>query len=75
MNDCEELEKKRLICCRRDDDGISYRIPYAVNGSLRKNNEYIPENIENLSIAAEQLEASNCLKTLLKNVKIRMKML
>ena len=52
MNDCEELEKKRLIRCRRDDDGISYRIPRNVAESLRKNNGFVPENNENLTISA-----------------------
>ena len=50
INECEELERKKLIRCCRDGDGIRYRIPRAVNDSLRKNNEYIPEKNENLSI-------------------------
>jgi hypothetical protein len=50
MNDCDELEKKKLIRCRREDDGISYRIPRAVWDSLRKKNKYVPEKNENLSI-------------------------
>ena len=50
MNDCEELEKKRLVRCRRDDDGVSYRVPRNVWDSLRKNNEFVLEKNENLSI-------------------------
>ena len=50
MNECEELEKKKLIRCRRDKDGVSYRVPREVYDSLRKNNEYIPVKHENLSV-------------------------
>ena len=49
MNDCDELEMKKLIRCRREDDGIYYRIPREVYDSLRKNNEYTSENNENLT--------------------------
>lgn len=52
INDCEELEKKKLIRCRRDDEGISYRIPKEVIFSLIKNEIYTPEKTENLSISA-----------------------
>ncbi|GBU28099.1 hypothetical protein R84B8_01657 [Treponema sp. R8-4-B8] len=51
MNECEELEKKKLIRCSRDRDGITYRIPRGVWDSLRKNNEFIPEKIDNLPIS------------------------
>ena len=50
MNDCEELEKKRLIRCNRSGDTVTYRIPREVCEALRKNSEYKPENKENLSI-------------------------
>ena len=50
MNDCDELEKKRLIRCSRSDLGIYYRIPRDVRESLRKSNGYIAEKNENLSI-------------------------
>jgi len=50
MNECEELEKKRLIRCSRDKDTIFYRVPSDVRESLRKNNEFRPESIENLDI-------------------------
>jgi hypothetical protein len=49
-NDCEELEKKRLIRCRREKDNISFRVPRGVSESLRKYNEFRPEKIENLGI-------------------------
>ena len=53
MSNCEELEKKKLIRCRRDDDdGISYRIPREVLASLQKNDTYVPEKTEDLSISA-----------------------
>jgi len=50
MNECEELENKKLIRCRRDSKGISYRIPRCVSDSLIKYNEFKPEKIDNLSI-------------------------
>jgi hypothetical protein len=51
MNECEELEKKKLIRCSRGSDGISYRIPFDVCNSLRKFNEFRPEKLDNLSIS------------------------
>ncbi|MDR2434711.1 MAG: ATP-binding protein, partial [Treponema sp.] len=50
LNDCEELEKKRLIRCSRDGSSISFRVPRDVRDSLRKYNEFRPERRENLSI-------------------------
>ena len=50
MNECEELEKKKLIRCSRSDNRISYRVPYEVMTSLRKHNEYRPEEFKNISI-------------------------
>ncbi|MCL2066923.1 MAG: ATP-binding protein [Treponema sp.] len=50
MNDCEELEKKKLIRCSRGYSGVSYRIPRDVWNSLRKNNGYILEKHEDLSL-------------------------
>jgi SpoVK/Ycf46/Vps4 family AAA+-type ATPase len=50
-NECEELEKKKLIRCSRSDDSISFRVPHEVRESLRKYNEYKPENNDNLDIA------------------------
>jgi len=51
MNECEELEKKKLIRCSRGSDGVSYRIPHDVCDSLRKYNEFRPEKLDNLSIS------------------------
>jgi len=51
MNECEELEKKKLIRCSRGGDGVSYRIPHEVYDSLRKNNEFRPEKLDNLTIS------------------------
>ena len=51
MTECEELERKKLIRYSRDGECISYRIPRCVYDSLRKNNEFIPEKNENLSIS------------------------
>jgi hypothetical protein len=50
LNECEELEKKKLIRCSHDDSGISFRIPREVQDSLRKSNEFIPASRDNLSI-------------------------
>jgi len=50
MNECDELEKKKLIRCSRGD-GVSYRIPRNVWDSLRKNDEFRPEKLDNLSIS------------------------
>jgi len=50
MNECEELEKKKLIRCRRDSDCVSYRIPHNVRDTLRKFNEFRPQKINDLSI-------------------------
>jgi len=50
MNDCDALEKKRLIRCKRDRDSLSFRVPLEVCDSLRKYNEFRPENTENLTI-------------------------
>jgi len=51
MNECEELEKKKLIRCSRGSDCITYRVPRDVCDSLRKNNEFRPEKLDNLSIS------------------------
>jgi ATP-dependent 26S proteasome regulatory subunit len=50
INECEELEKKKLIRCSRDSSGISFRIPADVRDSIRKFNEFRPEKNENLTI-------------------------
>jgi hypothetical protein len=50
MNECEELEKKKLIRCSRGD-GISYRVPRDVRESIRQFNEFRPQKIDNLSIS------------------------
>jgi len=50
LNECEELEKKKLIRCCRDESSISFRVPRDVRDSLRKYNEFKPEEKDNLSI-------------------------
>ena len=50
MTECEELEKKKLIRCSRGNGSVSYRIPFEVKDSLRKNNEYTPMNKDKLDI-------------------------
>jgi hypothetical protein len=48
-SELEELEKKKLIRCRRGDGDISYRIPHEVSKSLQKFNEYKQEKKDNLT--------------------------
>jgi hypothetical protein len=50
INDCEELERKKLIRCRREKDNVSFRVPRDVCESIRKYNEFRPEKKDNLSI-------------------------
>ncbi|MDR0524394.1 MAG: ATP-binding protein [Spirochaetaceae bacterium] len=50
INECDELEKKKLIRCSRDGNSILYRVPREVQESLRKYGEYKPETNENISI-------------------------
>jgi len=50
INECEELEKKKLIRCSRDDESTTYRVPHNVCESIRKFGEYRPEKRDNLDI-------------------------
>jgi hypothetical protein len=52
LNECEELEKKKLIRCvrDRDNDCISFRVPRDVKTALGKNIAFRPEKKEGLSI-------------------------
>ena len=52
LNECEELEKKKLIRCARDrdTDSISFRVPRDVKTALGKNIPFRPEKKEGLSI-------------------------
>jgi len=50
MNECEELEKRKLIRCIRNSDGTHYKIPFSVRESMRLNNELVPEKIDDLPI-------------------------
>jgi len=51
MNECEALEKKKLIRCSRGEHGTSYRISREVRESLQKKNDIIFEKTDNLSIS------------------------
>jgi len=48
--DCEELEKKKLIRCRRHKDSVSYWVPRGVTESIRKHNEFRLEKKDSLTI-------------------------
>jgi hypothetical protein len=50
MNDFDELEKKKLICCRRDARTVSYRVPLEVINAIRKHEEFKPAIYRNISI-------------------------
>ena len=49
MDEFDELEKKKLICARRDGKSILYRVPLDVINSLRKGARYEPNPHTNLS--------------------------
>ncbi|MDR1950214.1 MAG: hypothetical protein LBQ38_12545, partial [Spirochaetaceae bacterium] len=50
MNELELLEKRKLIRCRRDDSSMpTYRVPPKVVKAIRKGEEYVPTNYNNLS--------------------------
>ncbi|MDR2864045.1 MAG: ATP-binding protein [Spirochaetaceae bacterium] len=50
MNELEVLEKRKLIRCRRDDNSMpTYRVPQKVVKAIRKGEEYVPKNYNNLS--------------------------
>jgi SpoVK/Ycf46/Vps4 family AAA+-type ATPase len=49
-NEINELEKKRLIRCKRTNKEITYRVPPGVSDSLIKNIEYKPIETTGLSI-------------------------
>ena len=48
MNDIDELEKRRLIRCRRDDKKNSYRVPIIVVNAIKQNIVYEQESYLNL---------------------------
>jgi Cdc6-like AAA superfamily ATPase len=49
MNDIDELENKKLLCCRRNRT-TTYRVPMEVINALRKNEEFVPLSNKNISI-------------------------
>jgi hypothetical protein len=52
LNEFEELERKKLLFCRRppEGDSVSYRIPTEAIESLRFNKPYVVETYKNVSI-------------------------
>jgi hypothetical protein len=48
MNEFDELEKKKLICCCRGNRAVSYRVPLEVINALRKDEEYKPVDHKNI---------------------------
>jgi AAA+ superfamily predicted ATPase len=49
MNDIDELEKRRLVRCCREDSKYTYRVPIEVVNSVKQNIIYEPERTENLT--------------------------
>lgn len=49
MNDIDELEKRRLVRCCREDSKYTYRVPIDVVNSIKQNLVYEPEKTENLT--------------------------
>ncbi|MHC6203855.1 ATP-binding protein [Breznakiellaceae bacterium SP9] len=49
MNEFDELEKKKLVCCCRGNRSVTYRIPFEVITSLRKDEEYKPVDHHNIA--------------------------
>ncbi|GHU08309.1 hypothetical protein FACS1894151_04000 [Spirochaetia bacterium] len=50
MNDIDELEKKKFILCCRNPRAVSYRVPFNVINSIRKNGEFKNPGHENYTI-------------------------
>jgi hypothetical protein len=50
MDEFDILEKKKLLCARRDGKSVLYRVPLDVINSLRKGSRYEPAIHANLSI-------------------------
>jgi hypothetical protein len=51
MDEFDILEKKKLLCARRDGKSVRYRVPLDVINSLRKGDRYEPNPHVNISIA------------------------
>ncbi|MDR0909432.1 MAG: ATP-binding protein [Spirochaetaceae bacterium] len=50
MNECEVLAQKKLIRCSNDAGVVVFRVPEDVRNSIRKEDRFVPENLENLNI-------------------------
>jgi hypothetical protein len=50
MDEFDVLEKKKLLCARRDGKSVLYRVPLEVINSLRKGGRYEPNPHVNISI-------------------------
>ncbi|MBR5911900.1 MAG: ATP-binding protein [Bacteroidales bacterium] len=49
MSDIEELERRGLVCCRRDESDISYRVPWEVVEAFKRNEKYTPRDYSGLN--------------------------
>jgi SpoVK/Ycf46/Vps4 family AAA+-type ATPase len=50
MDEFDALEKKKLLCARRDGKSVLYRVPLEVINALRKGGRYEPSPHVNLSV-------------------------
>lgn len=49
MSEIDELEKRKYVCCCRQNRSISYRVPMGVLAALKENKEYVLKENKNLS--------------------------
>jgi hypothetical protein len=50
LTEFNELEKKNLLYCRREDSSLSFRVPEGVVEAIRRGDEYKPTRYESVSI-------------------------
>jgi hypothetical protein len=58
LQEFNELEKKKLLYCRREEGSLSFRVPEGVVEAIRQGDEYKPAHYEGVSIQ-EFFEALN----------------
>lgn len=49
MSEIDELEKRKYVCCCRQNRRITYRVPIGVLTALKENKEYVLKENKNLS--------------------------
>ena len=61
--DFDDLERRKLICCSRKDNEISYRVPKEVLLSIKQNRKFEPPDLKKSSVQ-EVFKALNVIFTL-----------